>query len=528
MKKRISTFLALMLTAAVLLAACGTPTSPPADPPTPGENTPPSNNTPGDPTPNQPDGFDLSERVELQTWWLGDPSPDMQLVIDMINEKTLEKFNTTMKLNWISWADFTDMYSLMFASGEEFDAIYTADWSFYVQEAQRNGFMELTPEMLQTYAPLTWENTPSGSWDQVKVNGQIFMVPQDHDEWAQRQIMVRGDFMEKYNIPPIRSMADLTVYFDAVAQNEPGIAPFGIMPIDAGMPTMDMVLQEKGWAHIGGYYSAVYDYNDPGGNLINLYETPELLQILRQMREWNLAGYIPRNTLSNPTLSTEMFQNGMTAVCFQNMSQADVINNAFKADNPDWSVLLIDGTFGQTVLPYPAKSGGMGISRTSKHPERVLMIIDYLRNDKEMNWLAQRGIRGSHWELAGDGSDENLVVAGPNAGNYYDCFTWGPWRNTEFQPVNADAVAGYKELNDSLATRKASHPLQFFTFNDENVRAEVAAMQGLTDQYLIPLLLGFVDPVEGLADLMTAYRHAGMDKVNAEMQRQVYEYLAEL
>ena len=451
------------------------------------------------------------------------------MVLAEINAILTERVNTSISLNWISWADFADMYSLMFASGEEFDAIFTVSWAYYIQEAQRNGFLELTPELLQTYAPMTWQNTPASSWEEVRVNGGIYMIPQDHNEWPQRQIMLRGDLMAAHNIPPVSKMADLTAYFEIIAENET-IAPFDLFPSDSVMVVLDMVMQEKGWSTLGGwFYQLVYDYNSPGGELISLFDQPELLEVIKLMREWNDRGFIPRNTLTNPELSFDMFMNGLTSVCFQNMNTADRANSAFKDSNPDWYVTLVDGTFGQNVLPYPAIAGGMGISRTSRHPERVLMVTDLLRNDKELNWLAQRGIKGVHWDLAGDGSDENLIVSGPRSGSYgpdMDCFSWGPWRNSSMQITNADAVDGFKELNDSLAARKVNHPVQAFNIDDENIRAEMAVITSLEEQYLFPLLLGFVDPETGLAEYKAALQQAGFERVREELQRQINEYLS--
>ena len=47
---------------------------------------------------------------------------------------------------------------LIFASGEDWDIIYTADWCFYNAQATKQGFMRITQEELQKYAPMTAGN----------------------------------------------------------------------------------------------------------------------------------------------------------------------------------------------------------------------------------------------------------------------------------------------------------------------------------------------------------------------------------
>lgn len=43
--------------------------------------------------------------------------------------------------------------------------------------AQANAIWELTPEMLQTYAPDIWEKVPESMWERIKVNGKIYGIP---------------------------------------------------------------------------------------------------------------------------------------------------------------------------------------------------------------------------------------------------------------------------------------------------------------------------------------------------------------
>ena len=43
--------------------------------------------------------------------------------------------------------------------------------------AQANQIWELTPEMLQTYAPDIWEKVPDAMWERIKVDGKIYGIP---------------------------------------------------------------------------------------------------------------------------------------------------------------------------------------------------------------------------------------------------------------------------------------------------------------------------------------------------------------
>jgi putative aldouronate transport system substrate-binding protein len=390
--------------------------------------------------------------------------------------------------------------------------------------------MELTEEMLQTYAPMTWENTPPSEWEEIRIDGKIFMIPQNLNFFGQFHFILRGDLMEQYNIPPVTTLEDLTTYFEILVDN--GFStPFNLDPNTYGFITTDLMAQRQGWTAIAGSwnYGLLFEINSQSGQLISMFDTPEYMEVLKLMRKWNESGFIPRNALTNTVSTGDLFKDGTSAIMIHNMGTANVIFGELKETQPDWNILLVDGTAGQSILPGSAMGGGLSINRLSRNPERMLMATDLLRNDRDLNFLISRGIQGVHWDFYADGSDENLIIAGPDSERYFfeqNSVQWSAFRNTKFQPVIAGSIEGFAELNDSLASRRVDNPLLFFVLDDENIRAEIAAITALSEQYLVPLRTGFVDPEEGLAEYRAQLDRVGFEKVREEIQRQVNEYLA--
>ena len=66
--------------------------------------------------------------------------------------------------------------------------------------------------------------------------------------------------------------------------------------------------------------------------------------------------------------------------------------------------------------------------------------------------------------------------------------------------------------------------LNAFQLNLDPIRAEIAAITQLDQQYMLPLLYGAVDPVTGLAEYRAQLKKAGIDKVLDEVKRQVAAY----
>lgn len=137
------------------------------------------------------------------------------------------------------------------------------------------------------------------------------------------------------------------------------------------------------------------------------------------------------------------------------------------------------------AIPRPAAASRCPIN--SQHPELVLQIIDYLRNDKEMNYLVQRGIYGedAQWYFAGelneDGTtNENVTAAGARSqlyGGNWIC--WSAFRNWDYQIIESEqnSIPGYREIFFDMDSRSINNIMQSFTFDSSNCQNELAAMQ---------------------------------------------------
>ena len=135
---------------------------------------------------------DTSEPMELKMYLIGDRTPDFDEVYGKINEILEEKLNCTLSVDFLSWGEHDTKYSLLFSGGEDFDLIFTASsWCHYEQTVALGGFAELTEEDIQTYAPGIWDVVPEMAWDQAKIDGKVYMVPNYSNEFGQDVLAVR-------------------------------------------------------------------------------------------------------------------------------------------------------------------------------------------------------------------------------------------------------------------------------------------------------------------------------------------------
>ena len=74
-------------------------------------------------------GNDISEHKDLVMYVIGDEPVAADAVQTALNEKLEEKLNTSLTINYIALSDYTQKYSLLLASGENIDLIYTSTWA---------------------------------------------------------------------------------------------------------------------------------------------------------------------------------------------------------------------------------------------------------------------------------------------------------------------------------------------------------------------------------------------------------------
>lgn len=472
---------------------------------------------------------DISKEVTLKMYLLGDMAKDFNLVYGELNKMLKEDINATVEVSFMGWGDYTQKYPLVFASGDDFDLIYTANWAFYNSQATKGGFLEITKDMLKKYAPRTYESMYEEAWEQAKVNGKVYMLPMNYKELNAYVYMVRGDLMSKYGITEIKNQDDFEKYLDAVAKNEKHLIPLDIgsdMDFDTLLRFEVLAPQNLDYLEpqqLNHFFNLA---DKSSGKIVNIIETPEFLEFAKKMKEWKDKGYWSKSALVNKVSSKESFINGKSASAIMNLSTANGTYTSVVASHPEWDVKVFDGMNGKGIPIKPYIQNGMGINANSKNPERALMFLDLVKNEQRYADLVTYGIKGVHYDL----TPEGYVVPLENSANYPidgNC-NWG-WRDDRLFRQVQGGIPNYNEIRSNWEKVALTHPVQNFTFDDSKVKNEVATVTNLWKTDFKVVVLGFTnDPEAEVAKLIEKYKTAGNDAIIAEQQAQIDAYLNSL
>lgn len=264
------------------------------------------------------------------------PKPiDYDSVFAEINKKLKEKINATVEGEFLDWSDWAQKYPLKLAANEDFDLIYSANWAGYNDQALKGGFLELTDELLTKYMPQTLAAMSDVSWDQAKVNGKLYMVPQNRGESVEKLILYREDLRKKYNLPEINSPEAYATYLKTIAQNEKGITPFTPETGDWKFHNLDRVLlkQQNEWNMFDLDLPFAFKLTDEKGQVFNVYETQEFKDLLVYYKDLADNNAWSKNVLNSKNDHQADFKAGKTASITHNNGTLGALMALMRQEN---------------------------------------------------------------------------------------------------------------------------------------------------------------------------------------------------
>lgn len=472
-----------------------------------------------------------ADPTHLVMYILGDPARDQDMVVEELNKMTLRDLNATVDVNFIPWADMESKYRLLLSSGEDFDLIYSSNWVDFTEYARNGAFLPIE-DLLPENAPQTWENIPEVGWEQATVNGHIFLVPKNYQEFGGHGLLYRRDLAQQGGLDRVNSIETMFEYFEIVKDLVPDVLPLNL-GTEGDLGNIAMVNRslpgaEHGWLHNVALDSVWVPVDDPE-EPIYLYETQMYRDFLDLMKEGTDNGYWSRNALSNNVRSRDAFLNGVSSSSVVNPMNANEDYERLMAKNPDWELDYWD--FESSAFGFkpqlPLISDGMAVNRNAAHPEIALQLLEKLHSDEDYYNLTWYGVEGVHWEL-----DENGMLTFPEGvSSDTTGYPWGeacPWGWTETK-FHKKSAGGWDLMADMMAQwgeTSRLNPYEDFVLNKEPINAEMAALFQIEDEYARPLEAGVVEDVEaGYQELLRQAKLGGIEKVMAEVTRQWEIYL---
>jgi len=467
-------------------------------------------------------GADLSKRVELVMWVLGEAPPRQSEIDDNLNKLLIEKLNCTLKVNWLSWGDFGNgMYPLLFSSGEKFDMAYTATWLNWSDLARRGAFKQLD-DLWPTYAPKNYAKQSKTALFQATVNGHLYAIPTMLATYSAYGLIYRTDL----NLPgwdgKMETIADLERYYAIVKANNPIIEPLDVAFEGSQMDDLWMY-NNKIYAIKGATNDFLFiDPFEANPKLFTYWEYSKTPEFLDMMDRWNKAGYFSKSALSDS--DSNKLGNGVAASTIHNIDTYEGTYRNNPEYKPRWLNLVSD------VSNLSFTQDAMAIAGTSDNPERALMLWDLITSDAEVFRAFFYGIEGKSYRIIQQNGVEYVEPLNvPTDYNFSNCWaarTPGLFLPSTGAPPDLDAhKASYDAyIRDGVGAQK----FRSFVIDTSSIETEYGACENVHRQYWWPLELGYVNIQTGLREYENRMKAAGIDKVRQVLQEQLDAYLKQI
>jgi putative aldouronate transport system substrate-binding protein len=346
----------------------------------------------------------------------------------------------------------------------------------------------------------------------------------------------RADLAKQWGAAPVTDVATFIAFLDAAKKNAPNMIPAE----EAGQgwaTTYLPYLVAKANPKSAWYITFInqsnlffFDYKNQKPDSVKLiYEFPEYRQFLQTMRGYAQKGYWAPDVLAEKSIPPELLEAGKTAAIAgtgENVDKLQELIQRVAKNNPTWQIgeMSWDKLRGWAI-PSAAQQDLTTIPIQSKYPEKALQVTAAFLMDKDLQYLINYGIKGTHYDI----SAKNEYVQLPAAKNYmqFGMAAWA-WKNASLFLADASVWGkehdAYLKYYDTIAV-----PNNGFNLDTVPIDAELTACLQVEQQYGRPLWTGLVADIDaGEKTFEQQLQAAGIEKIRAEIKKQFAAYLKEI
>lgn len=417
---------------------------------------------------------------------------------------------------------------LKVSAGEQLDIMLSAFTS--IGNVVEKGLILPLDELLDEYGQDILEH--SHTKEMCGYEGQTYGVCTGDTIGNEHGYLIKKEYWDKYNLAEVTGWTEEKIYtteeleeiFEIVKAGE-GQDFYCDVPWNTTPEPMNngyMEYDKLGGSLAAGVLMLNRSFEDM--TVYNLFETEEYKKYCEMRYDWAQKGYIaPDAAVTTEAPDTIIAQRNYLGVCAWGNPQELLSGN-----NGDKVCL-------DMVPRYSAYNGGSviqwSIPISSANPEKAMEALNYIYKNPEAAWLIEFGLEGSEYEVV-EKKDDNIQIKylADDVQTLPYFMPYGIWGNIlqwpGVYPAPIDAGAKKQALDDAIPEERKS-PAFGYSFNQESVAAEIAAVNTVIEQYTPSLNCGAINPDEALPQFIDSLKAAGMDKIIAEQQKQLDAWAAE-
>ncbi len=449
---------------------------------------------------------------DVIVWYMQKPTSDMShqnMVEEAANEIIYKELGVKLKFEFVDSGAWAEKKNVLISSGEEFDIISDNGTSF-VNNASKMAYVDIG-EYLSKYGEDILAKVDKNAWEAVKVNGKVVGIPGQSFYVPYNSFAFKADIVKKYNIDykDIKTIEDLEPILETIKQNEQGIYPICAL---ANTPIPMQFSDNEVYSTVSGI---MFDIEND--KFISEIDSQWFLKRTKITNDFYKKGYIPADAISKTETVSEI-KSGKYAI-FTGRRNAEKTSSLY-----GFECVESDPTYGYINSANILNSVN-AVSRTSKHPDKAIQVLNLIWKDRNLSNLLAYGIENVDYEVvSGKGTDDISIL--PKSGNEVKWSIWhnwlGPlWDQWDSTWNRTEALEEMRRLNEEASCS----PILGFYPELSELKTECAAISSIQKEAASVFCTGSMPDYDAYVNTVkTKYKDAGIDKVIDTMQKQYEEW----
>lgn len=456
--------------------------------------------------------------------WAGSPA-GQERIQNAISAWTEENLGIKFELEIMDSATYSQNMKLMLASGEQVD-LFNAISIGYTASVNNGYCLDLEEDdLIQTYGAGILETLDPAFVEACRIGGTLYGLPQQRDmatglfgiAIGQQYLDTIGyDYASKYQEGDeviYSTIDEISEIYAQLHEAYPDLYVFS--PQEATLsqgPKVDA---------IGGDTFGVLLDPENSLEVSDLYSSQAFYDLCKVFYDWNQAGYISQDALTDSIAATAAVKAG-TSMSYATATKPGIRQQESNLCGMPMVIFQCGDDFMKSASP-----AGMPwcINQSCEDPEAAMKVLNALYTVPEVSNLLCWGEEGKEYVKTEDGHITFPEGVDAQSSEYYNNVNWQLpnqfiaeiWEGDEL-----DIWERMAEFNSGAVKSKALG----FAFDNSDVSAEYTALTNVYNEKMKPLLFGFVDPDTGIEEMVNDLKAAGLDVYMEAKQEALNEWAA--
>ncbi|MBQ4517051.1 MAG: extracellular solute-binding protein [Clostridia bacterium] len=447
----------------------------------------------------------------------------------LYNEKLAEALpGVQIDFEVVPFGDYAQRLQLALTAREELDLIWSGYVISYVNEAANGSFMAMD-DLLKEYGKDMLEEIPDWAWEQQRVNGKIYSVPNMQEVTNEGKALFfqteqGAKYMDREKLTKILNSSPTVTQegWDAIGEYLEVLKQNGELKKGVSTASVPSFLSNTNTEAIVDNFVIVRGADEI--KVEHLFERPEKQLSFDVMADWYKKGYIVEDIASMESASQYEFKEDGNVLWAHNYFK-DIEIGQRNNGRPFVDVIPIKGLPPYISMGNAATSTSIAAYSTNAIPAMEVLDLMNTKKGTDLFNLLVYGVEGKHYEMK---NNKVSYIRDAQQKPLYKLERWVVGNTFNGHMLESDPDGWFEYLlNDVQGPTAETSPLLGFKPDVSKLSTELTHIRAVEGEFSRSLNDGALpDHRATYEEMMGKLKTAGLEKVKAELQSQIDAFLA--